>query len=57
MMDWHAFLAMGGYAVYVWPAYGLTLAILIANAVAPHRRERQLYRQIARRARADGNRS
>jgi heme exporter protein D len=22
------FLAMGGYAAYVWPAYGLTLAVL-----------------------------
>ena len=22
------FLAMGGYGAYVWPAYGLTLAVL-----------------------------
>ena len=22
------FLAMGGYAAYVWPAYGVTLAVL-----------------------------
>lgn len=25
------FLAMGGYAAYVWSAYGLTLAVLIGN--------------------------
>ena len=56
-MDWHTFFAMGGYAAYVWPAYGLTLAVLVANAVVPHQRERALYRRIAQRARASGNRS
>jgi heme exporter protein D len=24
----NAYLAMGGYAVYVWPAYGLATAVL-----------------------------
>ncbi|MGH8137863.1 MAG: heme exporter protein CcmD [Steroidobacteraceae bacterium] len=24
---------MGGYAAYVWPSYGLTLAIIILNIV------------------------
>jgi heme exporter protein D len=27
------FLAMGGYAAYVWPSYGLTLAVIILNIV------------------------
>jgi len=27
------FLAMGGYAVFVWPAYAVTLAVLIAAIV------------------------
>ena len=27
------FLAMGGYAAYVWPSYGLTLAIIVLNIV------------------------
>lgn len=27
------FLNMGGYAAYVWPSYGLTLAIIILNIV------------------------
>ncbi len=43
-MSGQEFLAMGGYAAYVWPAYGLALVVLIANAVLPHRRERQLLR-------------
>jgi heme exporter protein D len=26
-----AFLEMGGYAAYVWSAYGITLAVLLLN--------------------------
>ena len=26
--DW---LAMGGYSIYVWPAYGLVCAVLVMN--------------------------
>lgn len=44
------FLQMGGYAFYVWSAYGLSLVILTLNAVLPGRRERRLLRQLARRA-------
>ena len=28
-----AFLNMGGYAAYVWPSYGLTLAVIVLNIV------------------------
>ncbi len=28
------FLAMGGYGHYVWPAYGLTAAIMIAFLIS-----------------------
>lgn len=28
-----AFLDMGGYAAYVWPAYAVTLAVLLLNIV------------------------
>ena len=28
------FLAMGGYAAYVWPAYGVAAAVLIGLLVA-----------------------
>ncbi|MBC6416504.1 MAG: heme exporter protein CcmD [Rhodospirillales bacterium] len=29
MQDLESFLAMGGYAAFVWPAIALTLAVLI----------------------------
>jgi heme exporter protein D len=31
------FLDMGGYAAFVWPAYGVTLAVVILNIVWAHR--------------------
>lgn len=56
-MDLAAFLAMGGYAAYVWPSYALALIVLVANALLPHRRERALRARIAARAaHAGGNR-
>lgn len=55
-MNWQAFLAMGGYAAYVWPSYALAVAILVANAVVPRLRERRLLRELARRSAPDGNR-
>ena len=30
MSYWH----MGGYAVYVWPAYGVTFVVLALNIIA-----------------------
>ncbi len=35
------YLAMGGYAVYVWPAYGMTFAVLGGLALYCRRRYRQ----------------
>jgi heme exporter protein CcmD len=29
------FLHMGGYAAYVWPAYGITFMVLIGNIALP----------------------
>lgn len=28
-MSFSEFMAMGGYAVYVWPAFGITAAVMI----------------------------
>jgi heme exporter protein CcmD len=28
-----SFLQMGGYAAYVWPSYGLTVAVILLNVV------------------------
>ena len=41
------FLAMGGYAAYVWPAVGLTLAVLAGFVVTSLRRLRRTRRQLA----------
>lgn len=35
------FLAMGGYAGYVWPAFGLTLAVMSWNVWAAFRAHRR----------------
>lgn len=46
------FLAMGGYAAYVWPAYAVFFTVLIADYLAPGvRRRRQLRELRARLAR------
>ena len=47
------FLNMGGYAGFVWPAYGLALFVVIINIVLPRHRERQLRQQIAHRIRRE----
>ena len=44
-MQWSSvtdFFAMGGYAVYVWGAYGLTGIVIAAEVVALIRRGRSL---------------
>lgn len=43
------FLAMGGYAAYVWGAYGLSAVVLAFNAIVPGMRERRLQRALAAR--------
>lgn len=35
------FLAMGGYAKYVWPAFGITAIVLVVNLLAARRQLRQ----------------
>ena len=46
MEDFGSLVRMGGYAAYVWPAYGLTLtvlaAVLVASVRAARRRESEL---------------
>lgn len=43
------FLHMGGYALYVWSAWGVTAMVLTWNALAASRRERALLRELAAR--------
>ncbi|MDN3519082.1 heme exporter protein CcmD [Aquisalimonas lutea] len=42
------FLAMGGYAAYVWPAYAIVFAVLGVQILLPVRRHRQLIRDLDR---------
>ena len=32
-----AFFDMGGYAAYVWPAYAVTLAVVVLNVISARR--------------------
>ncbi|RMD87578.1 MAG: heme exporter protein CcmD [Alphaproteobacteria bacterium] len=41
------FLDMGGYGLFVWPAYALVFAILFGVGLASWRRERQKARLLA----------
>lgn len=51
------FLAMGGYAAYVWPALGLTVLVLagllIASVKSARRREAELAQLEAESGRGD----
>ena len=46
-----AFFAMGGYAFYVWPAYGVALLVLGGVAASFWRRYRASLRSLAELAR------
>ena len=52
-MDLQAFLGMGGYAGYVWSAYGLTALVLVWNWWAARRCESEEQRSARRRSSAD----
>ena len=54
-MSWGSldnFLAMGGYGLYVWGAYGVTLALLAAEIVLLAKRRRANLNEL--RARSGG---
>lgn len=42
------FLAMGGYATYVWPSYGLALLVLVWILVASLRQQRAARLEVRR---------
>lgn len=43
------FFQMGGYAVYVWGAYGVVGAVLMSNALWTLRRHRRVVRELSYR--------
>lgn len=42
------FFYMGGYGVYVWSAYGLSLIVLMLNVIAARKRILNVKREIKR---------
>ena len=40
------FLAMGGYAAFVWPAYGVTILVMVGLVVQSLRRYRRGQREL-----------
>ena len=52
-MSWGSvgeFLHMGGYGLYVWGSYGVTLALLAIEVVTLVRRERAMLVRLKREA-------
>ncbi len=45
------FLHMGGYAQFVWPAYGIAFVVLLANLVSALSQARAVRRDLARKLR------
>lgn len=43
-----AFLEMGGYGAFVWPAYGVTAAVMIGIALWAWRAQRAARARVAR---------
>ncbi len=52
-MSFMEFLDMGGYAGFVWPAYLITAAVLIANLLLPRIRHRRQRKSLGTRDRKD----
>jgi heme exporter protein D len=52
-MELQEFLRMGGYAAYVWSAYGLTALVLVLNWWSARRREADEQMSARRRSSSD----
>ena len=49
--SWEAFVHMGGYGLYVWSSYGVTLAVMVAEPLLAAARRRRALAQAAEEAR------
>ena len=50
---WSTFFAMGGYAVYVWPAYAITAVVMLLNVVMPLFARKRIIRRVKRAVRRE----
>jgi heme exporter protein D len=48
IQDLYDFIAQGGYAGYVWSAYGMTLVLLVAETVGLRRQNRTILARLGR---------
>ena len=46
--SWSDFLAMGGYALYVWGSYGVTAGLIVVEIILLRARERAAFGRIDR---------
>lgn len=46
--SWSDFFAMGGYALYVWGAYALTIVVMVLEVVLLVLRRRSLIERLRR---------
>jgi heme exporter protein D len=46
--SWQNFFAMGGYGLYVWGSYAVTLIVLVAEIVALKTRRRSVIERLAK---------
>ncbi len=46
--SWNDFVAMGGYGLYVWGSYGVTLGFMVTEIVLLMLRKRNLLGQLVR---------
>ena len=56
MSDWQAFFDMGGYAAYVWPAYGVSVIGLCILAILSWRQMGRAERLVALSEKAESPR-
>lgn len=54
MPDGSSFFDMGGYAAFVWPAYGVSFIVLCALVAGTLIRRRRVLRELAALERASG---
>ena len=44
--NWNEYLAMGGYAQYVWPAFGLTALAVVVEVIQVRAKRREVLRSL-----------
>ncbi len=49
MQELGEFLHMGGYAAYVWSAFGLSFLVLIVNVIIPLNTEKRILRDLKKK--------